>query len=105
MIICLIKVSAKVTGIHGGIKGNISVFLHGDVTGLSGDVTGLRGDVSGLHGDVSGLRGYVTGLRGDVTGLRGDVTGLSGDVSDDVLTPDERKKGIDISKLVKAEGA
>ena len=106
---CLVKATVKVTGMHPKIKGKISIYLRGDVSGLSGYVTGLRGDVSGLSGDVSGLRGYVTGLSGDVTGLSGDVSGLSGDVTglrgdvtDDALTTDERKRGVNVQELVNA---
>ena len=84
MVKALIKTSLKIIGMHSGIKGEVSIYLSGDVSGLSGDVTGLSGDVTGLHGYVTGLRGYVT---------------------DNALTPKERKNGIDISKLVKAEGA
>ena len=103
MIKCLIKVTSKITGMHVGIKGEVSINLRGDMSDLSGDVSGLSGDVTGLIGDVSGLRGYVSGLRGDVTGLSGYVSGLRGDVSEDTLTPDERKKGVDIRELIKAD--
>jgi len=34
----LIKVDLKITGMHAGIKGSVSIFLSGDVTGLSGNV-------------------------------------------------------------------
>ena len=95
MIKCLVKATVKVTGMHPKIKGKISIYLRGDVSGLSGDVTGLSGDVSGLRGDVTGLRGYVTGLSGDVSGLSGDVT-------DDALTTDERKRGVNVQELVNA---
>ena len=99
---CLVKVTVKVTGMHPKIKGKISIYLRGDVSGLSGDVTGLSGDVSGLRGDVTGLRGDVTGLSGYVTGLSGDVSGLSGEVTDDALTTDERKRGVNVQELVNA---
>mgnify|MGYP001613244754 CR=1 FL=1 len=65
-------------------------------------VTRTRGDVSGLSGEVSGLSGAVTGLSGNVSGLSGNVTGLSGNVDDCNITPEERRKGIDIEQLVEA---
>ena len=49
----LIKVDLKITGMHAGIKGSVSIFLSGDVSGLSGNVSGLSGDVSGLRGNVN----------------------------------------------------
>ena len=69
---CLVKVTVKVTGMHPKIKGKISIYLSGDVSGLSGDVTVLRGDVSVLSGDVSECE----------------------------ITEEERNAGIDISVLV-----
>ena len=89
----LIKVDLKITGMHAGIKGSVSIFLSGDVTGLSGNVTGLRGNVNGLRGNVNGLRGNVTGLRGNVNGLRGDV-------NDCEITDSERKNGVKIEDLI-----
>jgi aggrecan 1 len=79
-------VDLKITGMHAGIKGSVSIFLSGDVSGLSGDVSGLSGDVNGLSGNV--------------TGLRGDVSGLSGDVNDCEITDSERKNGVKIEDLI-----
>ena len=68
----LIKVDLKITGMHAGIKGSVSIFLSGDVTGLSGNVNGLSGDVSGL----------------------------SGNVNDCEITDSERKNGVKIEDLI-----
>ena len=53
----------------------------------------MSGDVSNLHGDASGL-------TGDVSNLHGDATGLYGHVDDCELTEEDRKTGIDITKLI-----
>ena len=40
------EVDLKITGMHAGIKGSVSIFLSGDVSCLRGNVTGLSGNVN-----------------------------------------------------------
>ena len=61
----------------------------------------MYGDCTGLRGDCTGLRGDCTGLEGDCTGLRGNCSGLIGDFENCEITEDDKKKGINISDLIK----
>ena len=65
--------------------------------------SGLRGEInSGLWGDISGLWGEINSeLRGDISGLWGEITKIIGNIDDCQLTDEDRKKGIDITQLIK----
>ena len=93
----------RLTGMHDGITGVISPELRGDITGLRGNISGLMGNITGLRGDISPeLRGEISPeLRGYITGLRGEISpDLRGNIDDCELTPDDRKKGVDIKDLI-----
>ena len=55
----------------------------------------MCGDCSGLCGNCSGSK-----LRGDCSGLCGNCSELSGDLNLCKITPEERKKGLNINELV-----
>ena len=81
------------------IENKLYYFIDGvRVEGIHKDI---RGNVSGIRGDVSYITGNVSDIRGNVSDIRGNVSGIRGDVNDCGITEEDRKKGIDISELIK----
>ena len=62
----------------------------------------VNGPHKNIRGDVNGLSGDVSGIRGNVSGIIGDVSGISGDVDEAELSEEERKNGVPIFYLIKA---
>ena len=78
-----------------------SLYYYQDGKRIEGVHKDIRGDVSGIYGNVSDIRGDVSGIRGNVSGIRGNVSGIRGDIDNCEITEEDRKKGIDISELIK----
>ena len=49
----------------------------------------------------SKITGMHAGISGDLSGISGDLTGIRGDLDSCEITAKERKKGINISELIK----
>lgn len=72
-----------------GIYGNGGGIKAGDVSNITGDLTGVRGivsvhlhgDISMIHGDVSKIWGCISQVRGNTSEINGDISGVWGDVS------------------------
>ena len=47
------------------------------------------------------ITGNHAGIWGDLTGIRGDLTGITGNLDSCEITAEDRKKGINISELIK----
>jgi len=59
-----------------------------------------EGGITGMH---SGITGDLTGITGDLTGITGDLTGITGNLDTCEITDEERKKGINITELIKKQ--
>ncbi len=53
-----------------------------------------------IQGCHSRLSGDISGLSGDVSGLSGNVSGILGNISECDITPEDRRKGINITDLL-----
>ncbi len=53
--------------------------------------------------DGKRINGVPPGVSGDMTGVSGDMTGVWGNLTDCKITDEDRKKGIDISELIKPQ--
>ena len=65
------------------------------------EADGIMGDLTGVRGDLTGVYGNLNGVRGDLTGIIGHLTGVRGNLDDCALTEDDRKRGVDISELLR----
>ena len=54
--------------------------------------------------NLSGVSGDLTGVRGDLTGVWGDLSDVSGNLDSCGITSQDRKRGIDVSELIKLTG-
>jgi len=56
-----------------------------------------------LEKKEGGITGMHSGITGDLTGIRGDLTGITGNLDTCEITDEERKKGINITELIKKQ--
>ena len=82
-------------------KANRETWYFVDGVRVDGVPSGIIGGLTGIRGDLSGVTGNLTGIRGNLTGITGNLTGIRGCLDDCKITDKERKKGIDILKLIK----
>ena len=63
-----------------------------------GGITGMH---SGITGNLNGITGDLSGITGNLTGITGNLTGITGNLDTCDITDEERKKGINITELLK----